>query len=55
MLVIWLVLELNCLGVIGGRGPGGTNVIYDTHKAALITGLVLVVVYYAAFYIFLKA
>jgi hypothetical protein len=53
--VIWLVLELNCLGVIGGRGPGGTNVIYDTHKAALITGLVLVVVYYAAFYIFLKA
>ncbi len=55
VVVIWLVLELNCLGVIGGRGPGGTNVIYDTHKAALITGLVLVVVYYAAFYIFLKA
>ena len=43
------------LGVIGGRGPGGINVIYDTHKAALITGLVLVVVYYAVFYIFLKA
>jgi uncharacterized membrane protein len=55
VLVIWLVLELNCLGVIGGRGPGGTNVIYDTHKAALITGLVLVVVFYAGFYIFLKA
>ena len=54
VVVIWLVLELNCLGVIGGRAPGGTNVIYDTHKAALITGLVLVVVYYAAFYIFLK-
>jgi len=54
VLVIWLVLELNCLGVIGGRGPGGTNIIYDTHKAALITGLVLVVVFYATFYIFLK-
>ena len=36
--VIWLVLELNAIGVIGGRKPGGTNVIYDTHKAALITG-----------------
>ena len=38
-----------------GTKPGGVNVIYDTHKAALITGLVLVVVYYAIFYVFLKA
>ncbi len=45
-LVIWLVLELNCLGIIGGTGPGGPRVIYDTHKNAIITGLVLVVVWY---------
>jgi uncharacterized membrane protein len=53
--VIWLVLELNCLGVIGGTKPGGTNVIYDTHKAALWAGAVLVVIYYFLFYLVLKA
>ena len=54
-LVIWLVLELSALGVIGGTKPGGTNVIFDTHKAALWTGFILVVVYYAVFYLVLKA
>ena len=53
--VIWLVLELNALGVIGGTKPGGINWMYDTHKAALITGGVLVVVYYVLFYLVLKA
>ena len=53
--VIWGLLELNALGVIGGRKPGGTNLIYDTHQAALWTGLALVVVYYAVFYLVLKA
>ncbi len=53
--MIWLVLELNCLGVIGGTKPGGTNAIYDTHKAALWAGAVLVVVYYVLFYLVLKA
>ena len=38
-LIIWLVLELSALGVIGGTKPGGINVIFDTHKAALWTGL----------------
>jgi uncharacterized membrane protein len=54
-LVIWLVFELNALGVIGGTKPGGTNVIYDTHKAALWTGFILVAVYYMLFYLVLKA
>jgi hypothetical protein len=54
-LVIWLVLELDALGVIGGTKPGGTNIIFDTHKAALWTGFILVVVYYAVFYLILKA
>jgi uncharacterized membrane protein len=53
-LVIWLVLELKCLGV-GGTKPGGLNWIYDTHRAALISGFVLVVIYYFAFYLLLKA
>ena len=49
------LLELNALGVIGGTSPGGTNWIYETHKNALITGGVLVVIYYALFYLILKA
>lgn len=52
--LIWLALELNCLGVIGGTGPGGTNWIYDSHKNAIITGSVLLVVYYALWEIILK-
>ena len=31
-IVIWLVLELNALGVLGGTAPGGPRVIYDNHK-----------------------
>ena len=53
-LIIWLVLELNCLGVIGGTGQNLTNKIYESHKNALIAGGVLVVVYYLAFYLTLK-
>ena len=54
-LVIMLVLELKALGVIGGTAPGGLNWMYDSHKNALITGGVLVIVYYAVFYLILKA
>jgi uncharacterized membrane protein len=47
-IVIWLVLELSALGVIGGRKVGNfTNWIYETHQRAIVTGLVLVVVWYA--------
>jgi uncharacterized membrane protein len=47
-LVIWAVLELNALGIIGGRATGNvTNWIYESHQRAIATGLVLVVVWYA--------
>jgi len=45
-LVLWLLLELNCLGIIGGTSPQGTNWIYETHQRAIATGFVLVVVWY---------
>jgi hypothetical protein len=45
--VIWLVLELNCLGVIGGTAQNATNWIYEDHRRAICAGLVLVVVWYA--------
>ena len=50
MLAVWIVLELNALGVIGGLKPGGTNIIYDTHKNTLIAGFsyaALVIIVYA--------
>jgi uncharacterized membrane protein len=53
--VIWLVFELNALGVIGGVGQNVTNWMYESHKNALITGGVLVVVYYMLFYLVLKS
>jgi uncharacterized membrane protein len=45
-LVIIAVLELNALGKLSGRGSGGLNVIYETHKNALYTGIGLIVFFY---------
>ncbi len=45
--IIWLVLELNCLGVLGGSAQNVTNWIYEDHKRAIGAGLVLLVIYYA--------
>lgn len=44
--VLWLAFELNCLGVIGGTGPKGTNRIYDDHRESIAVGLALTVVWY---------
>ena len=46
--VLWLLFELNALGVFG-KDPGGTRKVYDTHKAALITGVIYTVVQLAVF------
>jgi uncharacterized membrane protein len=46
--VIWLVFELNALGVFGGRAAGKPNLwIYENHWRAIATGLVLSGVWYA--------
>src|SRR4051794_34954993 len=42
-LIIFAALELNALGIIGGFGAGGTNVIYDTHQNAIWAGVGLIV------------
>ncbi len=39
-IVIWGVLELNALGLIGGTAPGGTRVIYDNHRNAIVAAFV---------------
>jgi uncharacterized membrane protein len=54
-LAIWAVLELNCLGYLGGKGPGGSRVIYDTHQNAIITGAVLTLFWYLFFEILIGA
>ncbi len=46
--VIWILFELNALGVFG-KGPGKTRIIYDTHRNAIITGCVYLVAQLAIF------
>jgi uncharacterized membrane protein len=46
-LVLWLVLELNCLGVIGGTAQNATKWIYEDHRRGIVVGLILTVVWYA--------
>jgi uncharacterized membrane protein len=48
-LILWILFEANALGWIGGTKPGGTNVIFDTHKNAIITGFVYAVVMLGVF------
>jgi uncharacterized membrane protein len=54
-IVIIAVLELNALGVIGGTAQNATNWMYESHKNALVAGGVLVIVFYAVFYLVLKS
>src|SRR5260221_9393813 len=53
--IVLIVLELNALGKISGRGNTGLNVIYETHKNALYAGIALIVVFYILAEIILKA
>jgi uncharacterized membrane protein len=48
-IIIWALLEANALGWLGGTSPGGTRTIYETHQNAIITGLVLCVIWLALF------
>ena len=41
-IIVTAVLELNALGMISGRGNTGLNIMYETHKNAIITGCVLI-------------
>jgi len=52
--IVLIVLELNCLGMISGRGNTGLNVIYETHKNAMYTGFGLIVAFYILAEIILK-
>ena len=54
-IVVLAVLELNSLGMISGRGNTGLNMIYETHKNAMYTGIALIVAFYVLAEIILKA
>ena len=45
--MLFLAFELSALGVIGGKGSNLTTWVYENHKRAIGTGLVLVVAWYA--------
>ncbi len=52
---VLIVLELNALGMISGRGNTGLNWIYETHKNAMYTGFGLIVAFYILAEIILRA
>ena len=54
-LAVLVVLELNALGKISGRGNTGLNVIYESHKNAMYAGFALIVVFYILAEILLRA
>jgi uncharacterized membrane protein len=54
-IVVLAVLELNSLGLISGRGNSGLNMIYESHKNAMYTGIALIVGFYVLAEIILKA
>jgi uncharacterized membrane protein len=45
-IAVLAILELNSLGMISGRGNTGLNVIYESHKNAMYTGIGLIVGFY---------
>ena len=53
--VVLVVLELNALGKISGRGNTGLNVIYETHINALYTGIGLIIGFYILAEILLRS
>jgi len=53
--VVIAVMELNALGKISGRGSGGLNVTYETHKNAMYTGFGLILFFYILAEILLRA
>ena len=54
-IAVIVVLELNALGKISGRGNTGLNVIYESHKNAMYTGIGLIVLFYILAEILLRA
>jgi hypothetical protein len=54
-IVVWAVLEANALGLIGGFGQNVTNWMYEKQQNAFEVGLLLVIGYYALFYLVLKS
>jgi uncharacterized membrane protein len=45
-LIVIAIFELNAVGKISGRGSGGLNVVYETHKNAMYTGFALIAFFY---------
>jgi uncharacterized membrane protein len=54
-IAVLAILEANALGKVSGRGSGGLNVIYETHKNAMYTGFALIVGFYVLAEIMLRS
>jgi len=49
------ILEANALGKVSGRGSGGLNVLYETHKNAMYAGFALILGFYVLAEIMLRS
>jgi len=54
-IAVAIILEANALGKVSGRGSGGLNVIYETHKNAMYTGFALILGFYVLAEIMLRS
>ena len=52
---VLVILEANALGKVSGRGSGGLNVLYETHKNAMYTGFALILGFYVLAEIMLRS
>lgn len=49
VLVTWILIELNGLGLLGGPGPGPLKKYLETHKATIAAGFVYAAICYVMF------
>jgi hypothetical protein len=54
-LIVIAVMEVNALGKISGRGNTGMNILYETHKNAMITGFAMIAGFYILAEIILRS
>jgi uncharacterized membrane protein len=54
-LIVIAVMEVNALGKISGRGNTGMNIMYETHKNAMITGFAMIAGFYILAEIILRS
>jgi uncharacterized membrane protein len=54
-IVVWVLIEANALGFLGGTAPGGTRAPLDDHRRTIIAGFVLWALFYVLWEVLFRA